>query len=141
MKLVLINPPTSFDQIYGAWDLSALDTYCPPLGLLYLAGYIRKSGHKVDVVDVPALKWSLHETIDFVLSLRPDIVGLTAMTTHIFNANAIAEGLKQNGLAASIVIGGPHFTAMPEESRHGRPTGPRGDGGLGLQDHGRDDRA
>ncbi|MFX0204107.1 MAG: B12-binding domain-containing radical SAM protein [Candidatus Hodarchaeota archaeon] len=121
-KLVLINPPTSFDQIYGAWDLSALDTYCPPLGLLYLAGYVREDGHEIHVVDVPALKWSLQDTVDFVLSLKPDIVGLTAMTTHILNANAIADGLKRNGLASPIVIGGPHFTATPVETLQRSPS-------------------
>ena len=111
MKLVLINPPTSFDQLYGDWNLSALDTYCPPLGLLYIAGYVREDGHEINVVDVPALKWSLQDTIDYVLSLTPDLVGLSAMTINILNANAIAEGLKRNGLTATVVIGGPHFTA------------------------------
>jgi radical SAM superfamily enzyme YgiQ (UPF0313 family) len=116
MNVVLINPPTSFDQVYGNWDLSALDTYCPPLGLLYLASYIREHGHEVHVVDVPALKWSLEDTLDFVLPLKPDVVGLSAMTTNVLNANDIAEGLKSNGLAAPIVIGGPHFTATPVET-------------------------
>ena len=116
MNVVLINPPTSFDQVYGNWDLSALDTYCPPLGLLYLASYIREHGHEVHVVDVPALKWSLEDTLDFVLPFKPDVVGLSAMTTNVLNANDIAEGLKSNGLAAPIVIGGPHFTATPVET-------------------------
>jgi len=116
MKLVLINPPTSFDHLYGNWNLSALDTYCPPLGLLYIAGYVREHGYEIHVVDVPALGLSLQNTIDYVLSLKPDLVGLTAMTTNILNANAIAEGLKGNGFTANVVIGGPHFTATSVET-------------------------
>ena len=45
MKVLFINPPTSFEQIYGDWDLSALDTYTPPLGIMHLASYIREHGH------------------------------------------------------------------------------------------------
>ena len=116
MNLVLINPPTSFEQLFGNWDLSAVDTYCAPLGLLYLASYIREHGHEIYIIDVPALKLSLEDTLNLVLSYKPDLVGLTAMTINILNANDIAEALKRNGLAAPIVIGGPHFTATPVET-------------------------
>jgi len=54
MDVVLIDPPTSHEQIYGDWDLSKVDTYCPPLGLLYIASFVRSRGHKVHVRDLTA---------------------------------------------------------------------------------------
>ena len=116
MKTLLINPPTSRQQLYGDWDLSGVDTYCPPLGLLYIAGLVRKHGHVPRVVDVPALKWSIEETIKYVMKEDPDVVGISAMTINALNANAIAEALKKNSFRGPIVFGGPHITAVPLET-------------------------
>ena len=116
MKVVFIHPPTSFEQIYGAWDLSPVDTYCPPLGLLHIASYIRQFGHSPDVIDTTARKWSLNKTVEHVLSLHPDIVGISAKTINISNSNELAKKLKKNGLKAPIVLGGAHVTAVPIET-------------------------
>jgi radical SAM superfamily enzyme YgiQ (UPF0313 family) len=116
MKIVLIDPPTSHEQIYGDWDLSSVDTYSPPLGLLYIAAYIREHGHTPYVVDITARKWNRQHAIEYVLSVNPDIVGITAKTINILNAHKIAEDLKRNGFTGSVVLGGAHLTAVPEET-------------------------
>ena len=116
MKIILVNPPTSSEQMYGDWDLSGVDTYCPPLGVLYIASLVRKNNHIPYVIDVPALRWSLKETVNYVLSLNPDVVGISSMTINILNAGKIAEELKLQGLKVPIVIGGPHVTAAPVET-------------------------
>lgn len=116
MRIALINPPLSFSQVYGDWDLSAVDTYCPPLGLLYIAGYVRKYGHKPFIIDVAAKKWTINKTIDYVAALNPDIVGISAKTVDIFSANEISIKLKKNGVRAPIIIGGAHITAVPHET-------------------------
>lgn len=116
MKTLLINAPTSRDQVYGDWDLSGVDTYCPPLGLLYIAGLVRKHGHVPRVIDVPALKWSIEQTVKYVMQEDPDVVGISALTINALNANAIAEALKKTNLHAPIVFGGPHVTAAPIET-------------------------
>lgn len=122
MRTLLINPPISHDQVYGDWDLSGVDTYCPPLGLLYIAGLVRKYGHVPKVIDVPALKWSIEETVKYVTQEDPDVVGISAMTINALNANAIAEALKKNNLHAPIVLGGPHLTAAPIETMRRFPS-------------------
>jgi radical SAM superfamily enzyme YgiQ (UPF0313 family) len=116
MKVVLINPPTSFEQIYGDWDLSSVDTYCPPIGLLYIASFIRKHNHDPYVIDVTANKWSLKQVVEFASSLNPGVVGISAKTVNILNANNIAEQLKRKGISAPIVVGGAHITALPQET-------------------------
>ena len=116
MRIVLIDPPTSLEQIYGNWDLSRVDTYCPPLGLLYVASFVRKHHHTPYIVDVTAMKWSRQEAVEYALSLNPDIVGISAKTVNIFNANSLAEELRDRGFAGLIVLGGAHVTAVPEET-------------------------
>jgi radical SAM superfamily enzyme YgiQ (UPF0313 family) len=116
MKVVLIDPPTSREQLYGDWDLSGVDTYCPPLGLLYIASFVRKNGHTPFVFDLTALKWSLHDLVQRILSLNPAAVGITAKTINIYNANKIASELKKSGLKAPIILGGAHLTAVPAET-------------------------
>ena len=116
MKIVFINPPTSFEQVYGDWDLSPVDTYCPPLGLLHIASYIRQFGHSPDVIDTSARKWSMENTAERVLSLNPDVIGISAKTINISNANELAKRLKKNGLKVPIVLGGTHITAVPIET-------------------------
>jgi len=116
MRAVLFNPPVSAVQIYGDWNLSAVDTFSVPLGLLYLAGYARSRNHEVQVIDAPVLKISPEQTADRILSLNPDIVGVTALTINISAANQVAEALKRKGITAPIVVGGPHVSAVPEET-------------------------
>jgi len=116
MKVVFIHPPTSFEQVYGDWDLSLVDTYCPPLGLLYLASYIRQFGHSPYVIDMAAMNWSLDKTVKYVLSLNPDMVGISSKTINISNSNELAKKLKNNGLKVPIILGGAHITAVPIET-------------------------
>ena len=56
MKVLLINPPT---KMYGDWDLSALDTYTPPLGIMHIASYIQKHGHEASILDLQPINWDL----------------------------------------------------------------------------------
>ncbi|MFC2142069.1 B12-binding domain-containing radical SAM protein [Acidobacteriota bacterium] len=114
MKSVLINPPITPEQVFGDWDLSDLDTYCPPLGLLYIAGYLRQFGHTVHIIDTIPLKWTLEELVQNVSLLDPDVIGISSTTVNIVNANRIAEKLKTNGLKAPIILGGPHVSALPK---------------------------
>jgi radical SAM superfamily enzyme YgiQ (UPF0313 family) len=116
MKVVLVDPPTSHEQLYGDWDLSKLDTQCPPLGLLYIASYIRERGHEPRVVDVPARRWTLEETVDFVRRYEPGCVGISAKTINIIPAARLAEAIRAAGLDCPIVLGGAHATAAGEET-------------------------
>jgi anaerobic magnesium-protoporphyrin IX monomethyl ester cyclase len=116
MKIVLIDPPTSHEQIYGDWDLSGVDTYSPPLGLLYIASFIREHGHTPYVIDVTARKWSFQQAVDNALALNPDGIGISAKTINIYNADKIARELKKKGFTGFIVLGGAHISAVPLET-------------------------
>jgi anaerobic magnesium-protoporphyrin IX monomethyl ester cyclase len=121
MKIALINPPTSFDRLYGEWDLSPLDTYTPPLGVLSLAGYLRAEGHEPFLLDLMALPLDLDRGVRHILARRPDVVGLSAMTINCLDAGALARALKERGLLAPIVLGGAHVSAVPRETLEAFP--------------------
>jgi anaerobic magnesium-protoporphyrin IX monomethyl ester cyclase len=116
MKILLINPPTTFSQIYGDWDLSALDTYSPPLGILYIASYLRAHNHEPFVLDLEALKWDFNKLSESTSKINPDVIGITSMTINFLNAQKIASLMKANFQSVPIIIGGPHLTATPIET-------------------------
>jgi len=116
MKVLLINSPTTFEQMYGDWDLSALDTYTPPLGIMHIASYILEHDHEASIMDLQSINWDLEKVIEFIISKNPDIVGLSAMTINCMNAQSISEELRRNGFTSSIVMGGAHITAAPIET-------------------------
>ena len=116
MKIALIDPPVSHAQLYGDWDLSALETRCPPLGLLSLAAFVRAHGHEASVLDLVTRPSSEDDTVRWVAAEDPRVVGLSARTINVRGAARLAERLRAGGFEGPIVIGGPHVTAVPVET-------------------------
>jgi radical SAM superfamily enzyme YgiQ (UPF0313 family) len=82
-----------------------------PLGLLYLAAYIRERGHQVSIFDGTFAAGE----VDFVEALReigPDIVGITALMPTKASALRLAQLAKETGV--TVVVGGPDPTFDPE---------------------------
>lgn len=81
-----------------------------PLGLLYLASYVREQGHEVTIYDGT---FEPDETT-FAAHLsdhRPEIVGISALITSRPMALRLAEIAAQSG--AVVVLGGPDPTSDP----------------------------
>jgi len=83
----------------------------PPLGLLYLAAYLRERDLPVDVVDlagIPPEDWD---------SMVPDnslVYGITATSPDYGMARKMLGFLRgRNGHQAKVIIGGVHSTVMP----------------------------
>jgi len=108
-KVLLINPPLYFNQ----GNPYSLDVSVPPLGLLYLASYIKKYSHRfvVKVLDVTPENYRLEEIGKLVDSYRPFVVGITSMTPQLQGAVEVAGYLKKNNPKIKIFLGGPHISA------------------------------
>jgi len=81
-----------------------------PLGLLYLAGYVRERGHQVAIFDAT---FAADES-DFAEALRrekPDVVGLSAMLPT--RDMALTLGNMAQEFGAIVIIGGPDATQSP----------------------------
>src|SRR3990167_2574928 len=95
-RIMLINPPVSFDCFYGEWDLSDVKSSSPPIGILSLASMIRKYGYNVRILDAHAEGLTIEQIVKEVDQFRPHIVGLTAMTVMISASAQIAKSVKES---------------------------------------------
>jgi anaerobic magnesium-protoporphyrin IX monomethyl ester cyclase len=118
MKIVLIRPAYSAD-IYGNVYRQDKDTareIRPPLGLMALAGYCKKQGHDVRIIDGEPDLLNEQDTVDRTLALAPDIVGLTSTTPEYPFAHGIVKRIKQRAPHVITVFGGAHITNLPEHT-------------------------
>ena len=113
-NVCFINPPLTMTERYGV--LSKAGSHLPPMALCSLAAVIRKVGAEVHIIDSPAIDYGIDDTVNEILYINPDLVGLTAATISINNAAGVARELKKRGFKNTIIIGGPHITALPEST-------------------------
>lgn len=87
----------------------------PPLGIGYLASYLRKYGghsYAIKIVDGNCCVDIFREIIGF----KPDLVGFTALSPQIKEAIDLSWELKKYQKDIFQVIGGIHVSALPEET-------------------------
>lgn len=113
LKVMLFNPPVSFDVFYGEWDMSDVKSSSPPLGILSLASMIKQYGYDVKVVDAHADGLNIEKIKDAIREFKPDVVGVTAMTVMISAAAEIAKAVKEIDPSIRTILGGVHVTAEP----------------------------
>ena len=81
-----------------------------PLGILYLASYVRERGHEVSIFD-GTFAAGEHDFVQHLEATQPDIVGISALITSRSAALSLARIAANFG--AIVVIGGPDPTADP----------------------------
>lgn len=100
-KVLLVNPP-NVEQ--GGYTPS-------PLGLLYLAGYIRnKSKAHVSIIDGSLL--GEKTVFQALTSHKPNLVGISSLTPGRHEAIRVARLVKQINPTCKTVLGGIHPTLM-----------------------------
>jgi radical SAM superfamily enzyme YgiQ (UPF0313 family) len=82
-----------------------------PLGLLYLAAYIRERGHQVAVFD-GTFAGGEADFAEALQEIRPDLVGITALMPTKEAALRLAHMAQATG--AAVIVGGPDPTYDPE---------------------------
>src|SRR4030042_2886629 len=113
-KIVLTTPPITLKERYG--KLSGAANRRPSLGILYIAAVLRRDDYAVSVIEASSLGFSLKKLLDKIIAIKPKYLGISATTLSIFNASALADEIKKVISNIKIIIGGPHFTAIPEET-------------------------
>ncbi len=86
----------------------------PPLGLAYIAALLKENGQEVRILDVIATNLTKSETSAAIKDFRPDVVGITAMTSSFKGSLEAAQLAHDSG--AVVVMGGPHLAAYPKET-------------------------
>lgn len=101
-KILFINPRSA--------NKDALPI--PPLGILYLAAFLRDKGYKnIEVLDNNLI--GLTETSLFCVIARSDIVCVTGTTSQYPEAATIAKLAKESNKIS--ISGGPHASSAPED--------------------------
>ncbi|OGW74692.1 MAG: hypothetical protein A2Z72_05470 [Omnitrophica bacterium RBG_13_46_9] len=105
MKIALIYPPIP----------TITTSTSPPVGLAYLAAVLLKKKIDVSVISSDAQGLDVKDTVDQVISISPDIIGISISTPTVNNSLKIIEGAKKSLRDVTIMVGGPHPTLFPEE--------------------------
>lgn len=100
-NILLLSPPNPF-----------LENPCsvPRLGLLYLGAVLRKHGNEVMVRHLQCLS-----ELEGLAGEPFGFVGISATTREYLDAIQILNYFKREGSQATVVLGGAHATALPEE--------------------------
>jgi radical SAM superfamily enzyme YgiQ (UPF0313 family) len=116
-SVVLVNPPwiTKDDNIWHG-----IKAAMPPLGLLSLAAFVEARGIDVAVVDAHVEKLSATEFKDRIRRLEPRLVGISAMTATSAAAHLAARLCHEVDPAITVILGGVHPEALPEETLRDR---------------------
>lgn len=120
-KVLLINPPlTNYDRPIEVRTAE-------PLGLMYLAAFLKERDVQVEIFDMflgiksnPFTgnffkdRFSEKEIKDKIIEFKPDIVGITSMfTMHSNETHDIARIVKEVSKDILVVFGGSHVSALP----------------------------
>jgi anaerobic magnesium-protoporphyrin IX monomethyl ester cyclase len=84
-----------------------------PLGLMSIAGAVRRRFPEVEIrirdLRLPGV--TVRSVVSEAVDFHPDVVGLSAIATEAGSIRALSRALRDGGIRAPIVVGGPHATA------------------------------
>jgi len=98
-------PETQREKAPASW---------PPLGILYVATFLRENGVEVSVLDQAAKALSLQDSVNWVGKEDPDILGFSTLSSSGKTAAKIAERIKEENPNVKIVFGNYHATFSAE---------------------------
>ncbi len=118
MKVLLINPPAK-NEILSCNPTIVKDErgFDPPLGLLYLAGYLKKhSDYEIKIIDAQVDKLNYPDIENQIKDYNPGVIGITAMTFTMIDVLKTIESAKNASPDSKIILGGPHPQIYPKET-------------------------
>ncbi len=98
MKVLLVNTPL-FRKGNKSFDEDSIS----PLGLGYIATYLKENNVEVEVIDAVQSRMSIEELISVVIEKKPAFLGLNIFSTNYLLVKELVESL---GVSTHIIIGG-----------------------------------
>ena len=120
-RIALINPS---NHEYDRFELA------PPLGLLVLANVALNEGYQAKLFDYSLPRYdaitsdidSFYDSAaDEILGFSPRLVLFTSMCLNTHVSLLLAKRLKELSPETLIVVGGPHFSAIRDETQRNYP--------------------
>ena len=112
MRILLVNPPYDINRYMGG--LAKVGWVFPPIGLLYIAAYLRKHQPKWDI-SVYDSQVAEYDFVEFLDGFKPDIVGITCQSALVYSALETARIVKQKNPQALVAVGGVHASLRPQD--------------------------
>jgi anaerobic magnesium-protoporphyrin IX monomethyl ester cyclase len=112
MKVLLVNPPRHY------WPfINEGDNYLLPQALPCLGASLRENDIEVKLVDCLPLKMGWKTLEKLLEKEKPDVLGVcTSETMFIHESVRACKLMKRIDKGTVTVVGGHHFSAVPEES-------------------------
>jgi radical SAM superfamily enzyme YgiQ (UPF0313 family) len=104
MKIVLINPRLR------EWS----PNICAPLGLAYIAAFLEKERHTVEIIDMNEKKIN-DDYLRANLKEDVDVVGINGMLMEYQKILKIIDIAKEELPDRKVILGGPLATALPQQ--------------------------
>jgi len=117
-KFVLVNVPSSENAYHSLRYFVAV---FPPIGLLSIASVLEKKGVDVILFDADAMQLGMENSVDSVLSIAPDYVGVTGMTATMDLVGTFLSEVKKRNPCIVTFLGGPHVSALPRRTLEDYP--------------------
>ncbi len=111
MKVQLVFSPSTLGSKYEALG----EKMWPPMGILYIAAYLREKMPDIELSVVDGGRLGYDETLKKILEFKPDILGLSVFTLMANGAARLSREVKKLMPDVKVVVGGPHPTALTEE--------------------------
>ncbi|HYA87803.1 MAG TPA: radical SAM protein [Nitrospirota bacterium] len=112
--IIFINPSLTAEDRYGIKVMVGGQT--PPLGLTHVAAMTLESGYRTEIVDATVLGLSNEALIKLVVAGKYKYVGITGSTIAFDSMSSLAADVKKADKEITVIVGGPHVTAVPRES-------------------------
>ena len=113
-KVLLINP--SYSPSYGGTKVKVVNPIYPTLGLATIAATALQRGHEVEILDLSWRPYNFELIRNRIIQTKPDIVGITATTPLMNQLRDISVLVKDISKNILVIGGGPHPSALPEET-------------------------
>ncbi|MEI6348624.1 MAG: radical SAM protein [Bacteroidota bacterium] len=114
-KIYFLYPPISKQERYSS-DIGNAGGEQIPLGVYYLASFIRQYNYEVKITDAEVLKFTATEIIEEIAAFNPKYVGISSTTVAFHRALEIAIEIRKVFPKICILLGGPHVTSNPEHA-------------------------
>ncbi|MEW6200747.1 MAG: cobalamin-dependent protein, partial [bacterium] len=107
-RVLLVTPPyhCGVVEVAGRWM---------PLGLVYIAGSLKKAGFSVEIYDAMSKFHSHSEIGERIKKSKPNFIGVTACTPTFNDALKVLETAKTIDRSVTTILGGVHPTFCNEE--------------------------
>jgi anaerobic magnesium-protoporphyrin IX monomethyl ester cyclase len=118
MKVCLTNPPWKMTEGLAA------DVY-QPIGLAYIASYLKKFGHEVEIIDAIPEGWKNRgeywglapgEIISRIGRMNPDMIGMSVPFSSNTDASFELSRLIKEHFDVPLVLGGAHPSVLPKRT-------------------------